>query len=182
MSFFTRSGLVLTLLPRTTASPDVMPSTPASIRNVVVLPAPSGPTMPNSSPACTSNVSASTAVTSAKRRVSRSSVTASLTARRLELYIRRHTGLQLIRVISGNRDLDRVDQLHTLLRRLHIARCKLGLTRDERHASIECFARMTVRCDRSVLPHCHSPHLILAHVDADPAVARIHERNHRQTR
>src|SRR6185295_10593738 len=56
-------------MPSSTASPAVGESTPASMRKVVVLPAPSGPTRPNSSPRATSNVIPATAVRAPKVRV-----------------------------------------------------------------------------------------------------------------
>src|SRR5688572_5316699 len=55
--------------PATRPSPSLGASSPVSILMVVVLPAPLGPRNPKISPARTSNVTASTAVKSPKRRV-----------------------------------------------------------------------------------------------------------------
>src|SRR3954452_16739245 len=56
-------------IPSIRASPAVGRRTPASMRRVVVLPAPSGPTMPNSSPLPTSKLTPATAVRSPNLRV-----------------------------------------------------------------------------------------------------------------
>ena len=55
------------LPPSTVADPDVGEMRPASMRIVVVLPDPFGPTKPTTSPAGTSKLSPSTATTSPKR-------------------------------------------------------------------------------------------------------------------
>ena len=61
----------------TRASPTVLPISPASIRMVVVLPAPFGPSRPKTSPSAIVSVMLSTAVTSPNLRVRRSvSITA----------------------------------------------------------------------------------------------------------
>src|SRR5436305_14755069 len=56
-------------MPSIRASPEVGRRTPASMRRVVVLPAPSGPTRPNSSPRPTSKLTPATAVRSPNLRV-----------------------------------------------------------------------------------------------------------------
>src|SRR3990172_4597507 len=70
MRSFSASGARLTEWPATRASPSVGGRIPASIRSVVVLPAPSGPTRPNRSPRGIAKLSRSTAVTGPKARVS----------------------------------------------------------------------------------------------------------------
>jgi hypothetical protein len=65
----TSSGRVSTSKPATRASPALAASSPVSILIAVVLPAPLAPRKPNTSPAATSKLIASTAVKVPKRRV-----------------------------------------------------------------------------------------------------------------
>src|SRR5512135_2091925 len=130
------------LTPPTSASPALGRSTPASMRSAVVLPAPSGPTSPNSSPGATSNVRPSTAVRSSNRRVRpRSEIADCVTPLRLgtragllsdfQPHIRRHPRLEVVGGIAGDPHLHRVHQLHALLGGLHVARRELGAAGDE---------------------------------------------------
>src|SRR5438034_7843427 len=76
MRSFTASASRETSCPSTQACPAEGSSRPQSNRRVVVFPAPSGPTNPNTSPRVTARFSRSTAVTAPKRRVrSRASTT-----------------------------------------------------------------------------------------------------------
>ncbi len=68
-SFLASSGS-LSRKPATVASPEVRPIRPDSIRTVVVLPAPFGPSSPNTSPSAIVRVSRSTAVVPPNVRVS----------------------------------------------------------------------------------------------------------------
>src|SRR3954471_17279275 len=104
--------------------------TPASMRRVVVLPAPSGPTIPKSVPAGTSKLRLSTAVTAPKRRVRPRTSMA-------EGDIGGHAGLEVVRGVLRDAHLHGVDQLHALLARLHVARRELRLAGDEGdHAAV----------------------------------------------
>src|SRR5262245_53262400 len=69
MRRLTPSGSRPTLMPPTSALPDVGFSNPHSIRIVVDFPAPFDPRKPNTSPFFTSNDTSSTAVNEPKRRV-----------------------------------------------------------------------------------------------------------------
>src|SRR5690606_33133048 len=117
------------LVPKTIASPVVGWSTPARIRSSVVFPAPSGPTIPNSSPARTSKLTSSSALIAPKRRPRPRTETqaTSLTPRPFRAHVRRHAWLQRVRRVAGDADPHRVDQLHPLLGRLHVARRELRL-------------------------------------------------------
>ena len=69
MRCLTCSGATATSMPATVADPAVGWSSPHSMRIVVVLPEPFGPSSPNTSPGAICRVSWSTAVTAPKRRV-----------------------------------------------------------------------------------------------------------------
>src|SRR6478609_4855526 len=119
----TASGSFTTLMPSTSASPEVGRSTPASMRRVVVLPAPSGPTRPNSSPRPTSKLTPATAVRSPNARVRpstrrRGSAIGSSPYRRFDLRqpdVGRQAGLELVGGVLENAHLDGVDELDPLL-------------------------------------------------------------------
>src|SRR5512146_2344464 len=102
------------------AEPESGCRTPASMRSVVVLPAPSGPTRPKISPACTSNESRSTARRSPKRLlIAETSMAAgALTSLHLHISVGRHAGFELVAGIVDI-DLDAINQSHALLLRLH---------------------------------------------------------------
>src|SRR5947199_4820704 len=124
MCRLTASGSRATLTPRTRASPDVGRNTPASMRSIVVFPAPSGPTRPNSSPDSTSNVTPSTAVTRPKRRVSVSTAIAGAAERAvtgaplrrlgLEGEVHGHARLEIGRAVADDTHLHGVNELHAL--------------------------------------------------------------------
>ena len=120
--------------PATSALPSVGSISPHSMRSVVVLPAPSGPTSPKISPRATSRFRWSTAVSCAEapRQVAsfddRFARLHLLTQQNLR--IRRHVRFQLVLRIL-HLDLDPVHQLHPLLLRLNLLRRELRLRRDE---------------------------------------------------
>ena len=133
---------------------------PASMRSVVVLPAPSGPTSPKISPARTSKLSASTAHTPGKLLVSPAATIADWAshcslacAERTAapptsmMRVGRHARLQLvIRIVDV--DLDAIDQRHPLLVRLHALGRELSIGRDERNAPVILLAGIGVGGDR----------------------------------
>src|SRR3954451_5243161 len=99
-------------IPSIEASPEVGRSTPASMRRVVVLPAPSGPTRPNSSPRPTSKLTPATAVRSPNLRVSPSTRRRrSATGSTLDLGqpdVGRQAGLKLVSGVLEDAHLDGV--------------------------------------------------------------------------
>src|SRR5512138_764862 len=145
MCGFTPSGSRAMLTPSTTASPDVGGSTPASMRSVVVLPAPSGPTMPNNSPGATSKVTRSTAIVSPKwRDRSRTSmawagvsITSSVRLLIEQCDVGGNTRLERESLVGDDLHLHGIHELHALLVGLHVARCELGFARDVHDAAVE---------------------------------------------
>src|SRR3954471_21898925 len=106
-------------IPSIEASPQVGRSTAASMRSVVGLAGPAGPTRPNSSPRPTSKLSPATAVRSPNSRVRpstrrRGSATGS-TLHPRQPDVGRQAGLQLVAGILEDAHLDGVDQLDPLL-------------------------------------------------------------------
>src|SRR5690606_7868581 len=138
------------LTPSTTASPDVGGSTAASMRSVVVLPAPSGPTMPNNSPGATSKVTRSTATVSPQwRDSSRTSmawagviITPSVLLLVEQCDVGRNARLERESRVGDDLHLHGIHELHALLVCLHVARRELGLARDVHDAAVECGAGM----------------------------------------
>ena len=134
--------------PSTEARPASGTSSVTRMRNSVVLPAPSGPMKPNSSPGATVNDTPSSAIVCPKRFTSASTTTASAAIgvghlRRphagRERHVHRHADLEhAVRV--GHADLDRVDEIRALFARLDRRRRELGLrrrpTRPCRRASV----------------------------------------------
>src|SRR4051795_13715389 len=100
-------------IPSIKASPEVGRRTPASMRRVVVLPAPSGPTRPNSSPRPTSKLNPATAVSSPNLRVRPSvrrrgwAIASTLPPRQPD--VGRQAGLELVAGVFENAHLDGVD-------------------------------------------------------------------------
>src|SRR5512143_57150 len=111
--------------------------TPASIRIVVVFPAPSGPTRQKISPGTTAKRRRSTAVTPANLLLSPSTAIAGADStigacrREVDRRVSRHPGLQIVRRVLDI-DPDAVDERHTLGMCLDALRRELGLRRDER--------------------------------------------------
>src|SRR5262249_39666727 len=131
MRSFTACGSRATSWPATQAWPPVGSMRPQSIRSVVVLPAPSGPTRPKISPRATSTVRRSTAVRSQNLRVS--SCVLMITSGTLlqdQLRVGGHVRLQLMLWVI-DLDFDAIDQLQALLGRLNLLRGELGLRRNE---------------------------------------------------
>src|SRR5687767_8297644 len=98
------------------------------MRSVVVFPAPSGPTSPNTSPRATSRFRPSTATSEPNRRVRlRMQIMSDLPH---DLSIDRHVGFQVaIRVLDFY--LDAIHELHTLFRCLDLLGRELRLGCDE---------------------------------------------------
>src|SRR3982750_1172975 len=125
-------------IPSIRASPEVGRRTPASMRRVVVLPAPSGPTRPNSSPRPTSKLTPATATRSPNLRVRpstlrRGSATTLSLCRHLHLRqpdVGRQAGLELVGGVLEDAHLDGVDELHPLLGGLYVLGRELGLGGD----------------------------------------------------
>src|SRR3954453_820526 len=125
-------------IPSIRASPAVGRRTPASMRRVVVLPAPSGPTRPNSSPLPTSKLTPATAVRSPNLRVRpstrrRGSATSLSPYRRLHLRkpdVGRQARIELVGGVLEDAPLDGIDQLPPLLGGLPVLGRELGLGGD----------------------------------------------------
>src|SRR5690606_13274390 len=202
MCGLTRSGSRATLTPRIRASPEVGGRTPARIRSVVVFPAPSGPTIPKSSPAWTSKLRASTATWSPKRRVRRSTVSAGSAppppaAPAVPESVRRaasstisvaldhqaHVGgdprLEVEVRVAGDRDLDGVDELGPFLLRLDVPWRELGLARDVDDPAVVLAVAERVGADPRRLADPDAADPVLSDVDPAPAVAGVHERHDR---
>src|SRR5215204_2771793 len=191
MRCFTPSGSFATLVPTIVASPSDGRSTPARIRSVVVLPDPSGPTMPNSSPARTSNDSASSAVRSPKVRVSPMTETAgsvrsvrcmvrSSAARRhdgvLEPDVSGKTGLEIHAQVAGDADANLVHELHAILGGLHVPRRELRDARDVRDRAGVALGRIGIARDCRALTELEVADFIAGDVDANPAILEVAER------
>src|SRR5712692_9456891 len=137
MRSFTACGSRATSWPATHAWPAVGSISPHNIRNVVVLPAPSGPTSPKISPRATSMLSRSTAANSPNFRVRSlvliiDSCLFVFIRGQYQHSIRRHVRFQLmLRIIHF--DLDPVHQLQPLLGSLYLLRRELRLRGDKRH-------------------------------------------------
>src|ERR1039457_2557206 len=137
--------------PATRALPSLGSISPHSMRSVVVLPAPSGPTSPKISPLATVRSRWSTAVSVPKRLVRPLvsmmvsmilSMVASIPPQQY-FRIRRHVGLQLAARIL-HLDLYPVHQLHPLLLRLDLLRRELRLRGDKRYMPCIEFARIRI--------------------------------------
>src|SRR3954452_8284262 len=173
-------------IPSIRASPAVGRRTPASMRRVVVLPAQSGPTRPNSSPRPTSKLTPATAVWSPNLRV-RPSTRRSKSDMGLSPYRRLHlrqpdvgrqAGLELVGGVLEDAHLDGIDQLHPLLGGLHVLGRELGLGGDVGDLALVGLAGIGVRGDGGAAPQVDRAHAVLLDVDAHPAVSRIDQRQH----
>src|SRR5690349_21071398 len=115
--------------PSTVAEPPSGSNSVVSIRNNVVLPAPSGPIRPNNSPAVTSSVTASTATILPASNVFDNSLTLTI-AVPLEFNLSVHSDLQIAVVLHAY--FGSVHKIGTLLLRLNGLRCELCFRRDPR--------------------------------------------------
>src|SRR5436309_5999088 len=160
-------------MPSMNASPAVGRRTPASMRRVVVLPAPSGPTRPNSSPRPTSKLTPATAVRSPNLRLRpstrrRGSDMGSSPDRRLHLRqpdVGRQAGLELVGGVLEDAHLDGVDELDPLLGGLHILGRELGLGGDVGDLTGVGLAGIGVRRDRGTAPQPDRADAVLLDVD-----------------
>src|SRR5579871_6946819 len=152
--------------------------TPASMRSVVVLPAPSGPTRPKTSPVAAVKPRRSTASVPAKRLVRPPAATAgsAMGPRGLERDRRvgRHAGLELVPGVLDV-DADAVDERHPLRVRLHALRRELGLRRDEGDATRIAPVRVGVGPDQGRLAPADAAEVGLADLGAEPDVIEVGE-------
>src|SRR5271168_3764313 len=129
----------MTLQPATVISPLSGTRMPASMRNIVVLPAPSGPTRLKISPGRTEKLRSRTATTSPKLRLSpRTSIALELDSIARNVSVRfvqidggigGHPGLEFaIRIIQV--DLDPIDQCHPFLVSLDALGSEFSAVRD----------------------------------------------------
>src|SRR5688572_17761826 len=174
------SRSLLTEWPATAASPLVARRTPASMRRVVVFPAPSGPTRQNSSPRVTSNERSSTAATTPNRRVSPLAVTIGTAgmispARRrdrgpMQLDVGRHARFELHFRVAVDLHFNPVDEAHALLRGLHALGRELRLRRDVHHAPGVALAGERIGADRRRVAEVDRADAVLRNEDAHPPV------------
>src|SRR5579885_2660827 len=179
----TPSGSRTTSKPATVAEPPSGLRTPASMRSVVVLPAPSGPTRPKISPAPATKLRRSTASVSAKRRVSSRASTAGsamgLSGCEHDGRVGGHAGLQLVtRVLDV--DAHAVNERHPLRVRLDALRGELGLRGDEGHTARVAPIRIGVGADHGGLAPADAAEVGLADVGAEPDVIEVGERDDRR--
>src|SRR2546426_8341273 len=152
--------------------------TVASRRSEVVLPAPSGPTRPNSSPRPTSRSSRSTAVTPAnllRRPRTEMALTASGgKSRYLQVQhgVGRHARLQDL-VAVADRDLHAVDELRALFLGLDVFGSELRLLRDEDDLAGEGLARVGIDLDVDRAAQPQRSHHLGSGVDVHPEVLDV---------
>src|SRR5262249_48531479 len=144
--------------PRTVARPDCGSNSVTRIRRSVVLPAPSGPIRPNSSPRLTSNETPSSAFAPPNCLATLSTNT--------EDDIDWHPNLQAS-VSVGDANLDGVDEVGALFPRLDWRWRELGATRDPAHRAAEGLALGTdIEGDLHWLSQVHRGQLRLRDVGA----------------
>src|SRR5512146_1449417 len=192
MWFFTAWGLATTSKPGAVALPRSGNVTPASIRKMVVWPAPSGPTRRKTSPAAGLKLTLSAASTFPSRLASPRTSTAVLAPSSIglrwgvrwglrwgegDLRVNRHPGNQFVGWIVKI-DLDSIDQGHTLGVSLHALGGEFGLRRDCRYAPRIAFARVGVGGDADRLSQSHPADVCLINVSADPHVVDIRQRSY----
>src|SRR5262245_37145969 len=141
MRLFTRSGVATTSTPATSALPAVGVMRPHSMRMVVVLPEPLGPSMPKISPASIEKLMPSTAVSAPKRLTSPSTAMTGGMAL-LRGADPRFGGQPGLERAAGrvDRDLHAEHDVGLLLFGERGARRELGAARDLHHATGEALA------------------------------------------
>src|SRR5208282_2721940 len=184
MSCLTPSGSRTTSHCTTVAVPASGGSTPARMRMMVVLPAPSGPTMPKISPGEASKLRWSIARTPGKS-LTRSRTTTVLSSTtvaalhgRAELNrrVRVHPGLQFVTGIF-NVDLDSVDERHPFLVGLDALGRELGLGRNERDLPRIRLVGVGVGVHRRGLAPSDATEIGFCHVRAQPDVIEVGQRD-----
>src|ERR1035437_796463 len=184
MRCLTPSGSPTTSHRATVAAPASGGSTPARMRMIVVLPAPSGPTMPKISPGATSKLRGSIArtpgksLTSSRTTTVLSSTTVAALHGRAEVNCRvcGHPGLQFVTGIFDV-DFDSIDQRHALLVSLDALGRELGLGSDEGDLPRIRLAGPGVGVNRRRLAPSDSTEIGFGHVGAQPDVIEVGNRD-----
>src|SRR5580704_2301736 len=177
--------------PETVARPLSGGSTPASMRIVVVFPAPSGPTRPKISPECTSKLRSCTARTGPKlfpsattSMAGRLSAARSAAVRSMDVPCGIATPFPLVNLnadVGGHArlefeirivdvDLHEINESDALGGRLHSLRRELGLRGNERYAAMIGFAGICVRGHGTILTPVNFAEICFRHVDLHPDV------------